>query len=137
MARFVDFKMWVTQTLRYIYECPCKKSNCHASLLTCLLIFLDLIGDDQHISYDIYELPGEDRLFYVIHFYKRWRDYGFQDNYSLGQLTADLSGTIAVSLGSEVWRCAWKLNFNKGHLVAPGSLHVNYLHNPHSNKSLS
>ena len=54
------------------------------------------------MKYDIYELPGEDRLFYVMHFYKRRRSNGFQDDYSLGQLTTDLSGTIAVSLGSEV-----------------------------------
>ena len=58
----------------------------------------NLVGDDQYIRYDVYELPGEDRQFYVIHFYKERRVDGYQDDYSLGQLTTDLSGAIAVSL---------------------------------------
>ena len=33
-----------------------------------------------------------------MHFYERRRIDGFKDDYSLGQLTTDLSGTIAVSL---------------------------------------
>ena len=58
----------------------------------------DFVGDDQYIRYDIYELPGEDRQFYVIHFYKKRRVNGYRDDYSLGQLTTDISGAIAVSL---------------------------------------
>ena len=58
----------------------------------------NLVGDDQYIRYDIYELPGEDRQFYVIHFYKKRRVNGYRDDYSLGQLTTNLSGAIAVSL---------------------------------------
>ena len=58
----------------------------------------DVVGDDQFIKYDVYELPGEDRQFYVIHFYKQRKVDGYRKDFSLGQLTTDLSGTIAVSL---------------------------------------
>ena len=64
------------------------------------LAFHDFVGENQYIRYDIYELPGEDRLFYVIHFYNRRRVDGFRDDISLGQLTTDLSGTVAVSQSS-------------------------------------
>ena len=61
-------------------------------------VFHDFVEstDDQYIKYDIYELPGKDRQFYVIHLYEERRN--FRDEYPLGQLTTDLSGTIAVSL---------------------------------------
>ena len=67
----------------------------HSCLFPCLIV-----GDNTYIKYDVYELPGEDRQFYIIHFYKKRRVDGYRDDYSLGQLTADLhvSGTIAVSL---------------------------------------
>ena len=58
----------------------------------------DVVGDDQFIKYDVYELPGEDRQFYVIHFYKQRKVDGYRKDFSLGQLTTDLSGTIVVSL---------------------------------------
>ena len=57
-----------------------------------------ILGYHTYIKYDVYELPGEDRQFYVIHFYKKRRVDGYRDDYSLGQLTKDLSGTVSVSL---------------------------------------
>ena len=57
-----------------------------------------VLGYHTYIKYDVYELPGEDRQFYVIHFYKKRRVDGYGDDFSLGQLTTDLSGTVSVSL---------------------------------------
>ena len=74
----------------------------HTSKISCVKfrdIFVPrVVGYHTYIKYDVYELPGEDRQFYVIHFYKKRRVDGYRDDYSLGQLTTDLSGTIAVSL---------------------------------------
>ena len=90
-------------------------------------VFHDFVEstDDQYIKYDIYELPEEDRQFFVMHFYERRRVDGFRDDYSLGQLTTDLSGTIAVSLGT------WDPPGDSAaiaHFVSPGNIHENYLH---------
>ena len=92
-----------------IRDCKCASLQCQTLCGLLLAMFLcdiqsqmfvphGVLGYHTYIKYDVYELPGEDRQFYVIHFYKKRRVDGYRDDYSLGQLTKDLSGTVSVSL---------------------------------------
>lgn len=58
------------------------------------VVFVDA---SRFLECDIYELPGENRLFYVIHLVDYlWDKAGSLCYIFLGQLTTDLSGTITV-----------------------------------------
>ena len=56
-----------------------------------------IVDASQFLEYDIYELPGENRLFYIIHMVDYlWDKAGSFSYIFLGQLTTDLLGTITV-----------------------------------------
>ena len=102
----IVISMW-NLVLLVARDCKLVSLSCHTFCVRLLAKFLvwnletfvpRVVGYHTYIKYDVYELPGEDRQFYVIHFYKKRRVDGYRDDYSLGQLTTDLSGTIAVSL---------------------------------------
>ena len=60
-------------------------------------VFVIFVDASQFVEYDIYELPGENRLFYIIHMVDYLWDKAGSFSYSfLGQLTTDLSGSITV-----------------------------------------
>ena len=62
-------------------------------------VFVIFVDASQFVEYDIYELPGENRLFYIIHMVDYLWDKDGSFSYSfLGQLTTDLSGSITVNV---------------------------------------
>ena len=57
---------------------------------------LVLESEYEFLSFDMYELPGDNRLFFIIHIYNRkW--VGGYSKYSLGQLTEAPSGYKVIS----------------------------------------
>lgn len=56
--------------------------------------------DDEFVSFDVYELPGENRQFFITHIYNERWDGGYS-MYSRGQLTAESTGYKIIATVSQ------------------------------------
>ena len=56
----------------------------------------------EFACFDMYELPGDNRLFFIIHIYHEQWFGGYSMN-SLGQLTAAPSGYKIIATVSKYW----------------------------------
>ena len=55
-----------------------------------------LESETEFVSFDMYELPGDNRLFFIIHIYnEKW--VGGYSMYSRGQLTESSSGYKVIA----------------------------------------